>query len=133
MIPLSWYALAASWQCGEPTCRGSRSYSHLDDLSALLPLRLNLMKPPPEKVEIPDGLYFLIIVEDGKVTHFTPNVSLSHADFVKRSVGTLPKGAWVGSATKNDGYLTAINSYTFYQNQLPASPEIQKVVQAQFC
>ncbi|MBN8418308.1 MAG: hypothetical protein J0L73_05285 [Verrucomicrobia bacterium] len=86
-----------------------------------------------EKMVIGDGLYFLLIVQDGKVTHFTPNVSLSHADFVKRSVGRLPAGAWVGSATKNDGYLTAINSYTFYQNQLPASPEIQKIVHDKFC
>lgn len=91
------------------------------------------MKPPAEKIEIRDGNYVLIIVQGGKVIHFTPNVSLSHADFVKRSVGTLPKDAWVGSATKNDGYLTAINSYTFYQNQLPAPPEIQNVVQQQFC
>lgn len=91
--------------------------------------------PPPQtqdKIEIREGHYFLIIVQDGKVTHCTPNVSLSHADFVKRSVGTLPKGAWVGSATKNDGYLTAINSYTFYQNQLPASPEIQQIVHGKF-
>ena len=61
------------------------------------------------------------------------HVSFSHPDFVKRTVGTLPSDAWVGFATKNDGYLTAINSYTFYQNQLPAPPEIQSVVKAQFC
>lgn len=86
-----------------------------------------------EKIEIRDSYYFLIIVQNGRVTHFTPNVALSHADFVKRSVGRLPAGAWVGSATKNDGYLTAINSYTFYKNQLPASPEIQEAVHARFC
>ena len=87
----------------------------------------------PGKIEIRDGYYFLIIVQYGKVIHFTPNVALSHADFVKRTVGKLPEGAWVGSATKNDGYLTAINSYTFYQNQLPASMEIQKIVHDKFC
>lgn len=48
------------------------------------------MKPPAEKYEIQDGYYVLIIVQNDKVIHFTPNVSLSHADFVKRSVGTLP-------------------------------------------
>lgn len=85
------------------------------------------------KIHIANGQYFLIIVEGGHVTHFTPNVSLSHKDFVKRKVGTLPAGAWVGSATKNDGYLTAINSYTFYQNQLPAAPEVQKAVHEKFC
>lgn len=91
------------------------------------------MKPPTGKFEIRDGDYVLIIVQNGEVTHFTPNVSLSHADFVKRSVGELPADAWVGSATKNDGYLTAINSYTFYQNQLPASPDIQRVAKQHFC
>lgn len=90
------------------------------------------MKPPTEKFEIQDGLYVLIIVQNGKVIHFTPNVSLSHADFVKRTIGKLPADAWVGSATKNGGYLTAINSYTFYQNQLPAPPDIQNVVKEQF-
>ena len=86
-----------------------------------------------EKIEICDGLYFLIIFQNGQVSHCTANVSLSHADFVKRSDGKLPAGAWVGSVTKNDGFLTAINSYTFYQNQLPASPEIQKIVHDKFC
>ncbi|MFM2166487.1 MAG: hypothetical protein RIS79_858 [Verrucomicrobiota bacterium] len=51
------------------------------------------MKPPAEKFEIQDGYYVLIIVQNGKVIHFTPNVSLSHADFVKRTVGTLPSDA----------------------------------------
>ena len=69
------------------------------------------MKPPIEKFEIQDGYYVLIIVQNGKVIHFTPNVSLSHADFVKRSVGTLPADAWVGSATKNDGYLAVLQLY----------------------
>ncbi len=35
-------------------------------------------------------------------------------------------------ATQNE-IVWAINSYTFYQNQLPAPPEIQSVVKAQFC
>ncbi|MDZ4289233.1 MAG: hypothetical protein U0984_14810 [Prosthecobacter sp.] len=87
---------------------------------------------PPSQIEIGDGYYFLVIVENDQVTHYTPNVSLSHADFVKRKVGTLPAGAWVGSATKNDGYLTAINSFTFYQNQLPGPPEVQKAIHEKF-
>jgi hypothetical protein len=69
----------------------------------------------------------------GKTLEPDKKVRLSHADFVKRSVGTLSSAAGVSSATKNDGYLTAINSYTFYQNQLPAPPEIQCVVKEQFC
>ena len=85
------------------------------------------------KIEIRDGYYFLIIVRGGRVIHFTPNFSLSHAEFVKRTVGTLPDDAWVGSASKVDGVLEAVNSFTFYGNQLPAPEEIQEAVKARFC
>ena len=85
------------------------------------------------KIEIRDGYYFLIIVRGGRVIHFTPNFSLSHAEFVKRTVGTLREDAWVGSASKVDGVLEAVNSFTFYANQLPAPEEIQEAVKARFC
>lgn len=96
------------------------------------------MNPPVSenagsRIEIREGYYFLIIVQQGEVTHFTPNFGLSHVEFVKRSVGTLPEGAWVGSASKNDGELTAVNSFTFYQNQLPGPPDTQQAVRAKFC
>lgn len=87
----------------------------------------------PNRIEIPDGYYYLIIVQDGEVIHNTANFGLSHAEFVKRKVGTLPDDAWVGSASKNNGVLEAVNSFTFYKNQLPAPPEIQKAVLAKFC
>lgn len=86
-----------------------------------------------DRTEIPDGYYQLIIVQNGKVIHNTANFGLSHAEFVKRTVGTLPDDAWVGSASKVDGVLEAVNSFTFYKNQLPAPPEIQKAVFAKFC
>ena len=85
------------------------------------------------KIEIREGYYFLIIVQEGKVTHSTPNFGLSHAEFVKRAVGSLPEGAWVGSATKNEGRLSAVNSFTFYQNQLPGPVATQDAVVAKFC
>lgn len=85
------------------------------------------------KIEIREGYYFLIIVENGEVTHYTPDVGLSHAEFVKRSVGSLPAGAWVGSASKEDGVLSAVNSYTFYQNQMPGPESTQKAVRDSFC
>ena len=87
----------------------------------------------PEKITIREGYYFLIIVQGGVVTHYTPDFGLSHADFVKRKVGTLPRDAWVGSATKNDGILSAVNSFTFYGNQLPGPAETQKAVHEKFC
>ena len=76
-----------------------------------------------DKIHIQEGYYFLIIVEAGKVTHYTANFGLSHAEFAKRTVGTLPDHAWIGSATKNDGVLSAVNSFTFYGNQLPGPPD----------
>jgi hypothetical protein len=87
----------------------------------------------PDRIEIPDGYYHLIIVQNGEVIHSTANFGLSHAEFVKRKVGTLPDDAWVGSASKIDGLLEAVNSFTFYKNQLPAPPAIQEAVFAKFC
>jgi len=62
-----------------------------------------------------------------------PDFGLSHMDFVKRKVGSLPEGAWVGSATKNDGELSAVNSFTFYRNQLPGPEATQRAVFKKSC
>ena len=85
------------------------------------------------RIPIREGYYFLIIVQDEVVTHYTPDFGLSHMDFVKRKVGTLPNGAWVGSATKNDGRISAVNSFTFYRNQLPGPEATQRAVFKKFC
>ena len=47
----------------------------------------------PEKIKIWDGDTMLIMVKDGQVIHFTPNMSLPHSEFVKRHTGELPAGA----------------------------------------
>ena len=62
----------------------------------------------------------LIMVKDGEVIHFTPNMSLPHSEFVKRTTGQLPPGAWVGTASKLDGEVVAISSKHFFGYQLPA-------------
>lgn len=85
-----------------------------------------------KRIAIREGYYFLIIVQGEEVTHYTPDFGLSHAEFVKRATGTLPEGAWVGSATKNDGELSAVNSFTFYRNQLPGPVATQRAVQKKF-
>jgi len=85
------------------------------------------------RIPIREGYYFLIIVQGEEVTHYTADFGLSHVDFVKRKVGTLPDGAWVGSATKNDGRLSAVNSFTFYRNQLPGPEATQRAVFKKFC
>ncbi len=86
--------------------------------------------PPP--IELREGEYFLIIVENGEVTHQTADVNLPHVDFVKRKVGELPDGAWGGSVIKIDGQISAVNSWTFCRNQLPAPEPIQQAVRAVF-
>jgi len=55
----------------------------------------------------------LIMVKDGKVIHFTPNMSLPHVEFVRRAAGSLPEGAWVGTVSRLDGNVAAISSKYF--------------------
>ncbi len=52
----------------------------------------------------------LIMVKGGAVIHFTPNMSLPHAEFVRRTTKELPDGAWVGTVSKLDGEIAAITS-----------------------
>ncbi len=74
----------------------------------------------------------LIMVKDGAVVHFTPNMSLPHSEFVKRTTGQLPVGAWVGTASKLDGEVAAISSKHFFGYQLPAPPEVADTVRRTF-
>jgi hypothetical protein len=75
-----------------------------------------------------DGDTMLIMVKDGKVIHFTPNMSLPHSEFVKRTTKELPEGAWVGTVSKLDGEIAAISSKHFYGYQLPAPLDVREAV-----
>ena len=79
-----------------------------------------------------NGDTILIMVKDGEVIHFTPNMSLPHVEFVRRTTGELPEGAWVGTASKLDGEVVAISSKYFYTYQLPGPPEVQDAVRRTF-
>lgn len=46
-----------------------------------------------DKIKMRDGDAILIMVKDGEVIHFSPNMSLPHSEFVKRTTGQLPAGA----------------------------------------
>ena len=74
----------------------------------------------------------LAVVLDGKVLVHTSDVSLSHAEFVRRTLGSLPRGAWVGTLRKSGGEVVVMNSRTFYGNQLPAPQDIADAVRAEF-
>lgn len=85
-----------------------------------------------EKVKLSDGDTMLIMVKSGEVIHFTPNMSLPHSEFVKRTTGQLPEGAWVGTVSKLDGEVAAISSKHFFGYQLPAPTEVADAVRKSF-
>ena len=85
-----------------------------------------------DKIKMRDGDTMLIIVKDGAVIHFTPNMGLPHSEFVKRTTGQLPAGAWVGSVSKLHGEVAAISSKHFFGYQLPAPPEVADAVRRTF-
>ena len=72
------------------------------------------------------GYTMRIMVKGGEVNHFTANMSLPRSEFVKRTTGQLPQGAWVGSVSKLDGEVVAITSKHFFGYQLPGPPEITR-------
>jgi len=85
-----------------------------------------------DKIKMRDGDTMLIMVKGGEVIHFTPNMSLPHSEFVKRTTKELPAGAWVGSVSKLDGEVVAISSKHFFGYQLPAPPEVADAVRRTF-
>jgi hypothetical protein len=85
-----------------------------------------------EKIKMRNGDTMLIMVKDGKVIHFTPNMSWPHVEFVRRTTGDLPEGAWVGTVSKLDGQVAAISSKHFYGYQLPGPDWVQTAVKNLF-
>lgn len=75
-----------------------------------------------------DGDAILVMVKDGRVIHYSWNMSLPHAEFVRRKTGSLPEGAWVGTVSKLDGEVMGISSKYFYDVQLPAAPDINRAI-----
>ncbi|MEW6159668.1 MAG: hypothetical protein AB1813_19740 [Verrucomicrobiota bacterium] len=85
-----------------------------------------------DKIKMRDGDTMLIMVKDGAVVHFTPNMSLPHAEFVRRTTGQLPEGAWVGTVSRLEGEVVAISSKHFFGYQLPGPDWVQNAVQERF-
>ena len=82
-------------------------------------------------VEIGNGQTYLIIVQGDRVVDYTWAM-MPHVEFVKRSVGKLPDGAWVGTVSKIDGEIAVISSKTFYDVQMPAPEWVAKTVKSVF-
>ena len=85
-----------------------------------------------EKMKMRDGDTALIMVKDGHVIHFTPNMGLPHVEFVRRVTGELPEGAWVGTVARLDGKVTAISSKHFFGFQPPGPDWVQAAVREKF-
>jgi hypothetical protein len=83
-------------------------------------------------IPLRDGDSLLVIVQGSDVISHTWDIALSHAEFVRRTTGTLPEGAWVGTIRKADGEVMAFNSRTFYGNQLPAQNEVLSALRSMF-
>lgn len=86
----------------------------------------------PEAINLSNGQTLLIIVKDGRVIEYTWDMGLPHVEFVRRRVGELPAGAWVGTVSKIDGQVVAISSKHFYGYQLPAPEEVTTAVRSLF-
>jgi len=85
-----------------------------------------------EKVRMADGDAILVMVKDGRVLHYSWNMSLPHIEFVRRNTGVLPEGAWVGTVTKLEGEVMGITSKSFYDYQMPAPPEVNVAIKETF-
>jgi hypothetical protein len=85
-----------------------------------------------EKIQMRDGDTMLIMCKDGRVIHYTPNMSLPHVEFVRRTTKELPEGAWVGSVSKLNGEVAAITSKYFFGYQLPGPDWVQAAVREMF-
>lgn len=85
-----------------------------------------------DKIKMQNGDTMLIMVKDGVVIHFTPNMSWPHVEFVRRTTGQLPEGAWVGTVSKLDGQVAAISSKHFFGYQLPGPDWVQAAVRDKF-
>ncbi len=85
-----------------------------------------------DKIKMIDGETMLIMVKEGKVIHFTPNMSLPHVEFVRRTTKELPEGAWVGTVSRLNGQVAAISSKHFFGYQLPGPDWVQAAVREKF-
>ena len=95
----------------------------------MAPGRLPIMN---DKIRMRDGDAILVMVKDDEVIHYSPNMSLPHAEFVRRTTGELPTGAWVGTVSKLDGEVVAMSSKHFFGYQLPAPSDVADAVRKRF-
>jgi hypothetical protein len=86
----------------------------------------------PEPIKLTNGQTLLVVIKDGRVVEYTWDMGLPHVEFVRRKIGVLPEGAWVGTVSKIDGEVVAISSKYFFGYQLPAPESVLGAVRAIF-
>ena len=85
-----------------------------------------------DKIQMRDTDTMLVMCKNGRVIHFTPNMSLPHVEFVRRVTRELPEGAWVGTVSQLNGQIAAISSKYFFGYQLPGPDWVQAAVRDKF-
>lgn len=75
--------------------------------------------------------FFAIVSKSGQILgRPTANISLSHAEYVQRTIGTLPEGATVVTAFRVANGIQAITSRTIHGVQLPAPQHVINALNA---
>ena len=70
----------------------------------------------------------LAVVKDGQILAQSNDLLLSHAEFVSRTLGSLPEGAQAVTILKEGGEINVLNSMTFHGNQLPAPKTVTDAI-----
>jgi RHS repeat-associated protein len=74
--------------------------------------------------------FHAIVSRGGEVLRTTSDITLSHLDFVRRTVGTLPDGATVVTAFRNQNAIQAITSRSVHGVQMPAPRHVVDALNA---
>lgn len=83
-------------------------------------------------IKLTDGEALLVIAQGGRVIKYSWDLALPHVEFVKRTLGELPQGAWVGTIRKDKKEIVAISSKSFYGYQLPGPDWVTAAVREMF-
>jgi len=79
------------------------------------------------RVFVPEGESVLAVVKDGTILRYTTDITLSHAEFVRRAVGVLPEGAEAVTIGKYNGVISAMTSSYFNAGQPGIASEAAQV------
>jgi hypothetical protein len=88
------------------------------------PLNVTTETPSVGGLDLAEGDGSLVLMKDGQLVDQQPVTFMTtHADFATKNGavladGSLAPGYWIGTVGKVNGNIVALNSQTFYQNQM---------------